>query len=400
MDSPIDFQKFSRRGPPRGHVIAARITAENPDAGFQPCSGKLVELTFRSDERAWGYFSVTSQGGIHAYADSQFGHIFAVGKSRQEARRHLVLALKELSIRGDFRTTIEYLVELVEMDDFRFNRFNTAWLDKLLAIKTGKMKEPESMEGVVAAQEIAESSPNSIPSLISKASKQDMFLINLVCGATAYADKQFQTQTDTLTTAMSKGQAPSRSLFSRRLVIPFITSGIKYIFHVFQSSPQEYTVCLNQTEDDTMLGMVLRPTNEDPAIIRVHRALLTDGGRLLRLGGKTFLTYVKDESSTLMRIRVNGSTIMVSKREDDPSILRSASSGKLVRFLVEEGAHLDPGDAYAEVEVMKMYMSLRVKEGGKIHCVKTPGSSLSTNDVIGTLFPKEKMTKNLITILM
>lgn len=30
-DSPIDFEAFSTAPSPRGHVIAARITSENPD---------------------------------------------------------------------------------------------------------------------------------------------------------------------------------------------------------------------------------------------------------------------------------------------------------------------------------------------------------------------------------
>ena len=47
----------------------------------------------------WGYFSIGALGGVHEYADSQFGHLFAVGETREIARRNMVLALKELSIR-------------------------------------------------------------------------------------------------------------------------------------------------------------------------------------------------------------------------------------------------------------------------------------------------------------
>lgn len=47
----------------------------------------------------------------------------------------MVLALKELSIRGDFRTTVEYLITLLEHEDFVQNNFDTAWLDKLISEK-------------------------------------------------------------------------------------------------------------------------------------------------------------------------------------------------------------------------------------------------------------------------
>ncbi len=40
-----------------------------------------------------------------------------------------MITLKELSIRGDFRTTVEYLIRLLETDVFKNNRIDTAWLD-------------------------------------------------------------------------------------------------------------------------------------------------------------------------------------------------------------------------------------------------------------------------------
>lgn len=49
--------------------------------------------------------------------------------------RNLVVALKELSIRGDFRTTVEYLITLLETKDFQRNSINTSWLDHLIAEK-------------------------------------------------------------------------------------------------------------------------------------------------------------------------------------------------------------------------------------------------------------------------
>lgn len=47
--------------------------------------------------------------------------------------RNLVIALKELSIRGDFRTTVEYLITLLETPSFQENNIDTSWLDALIA---------------------------------------------------------------------------------------------------------------------------------------------------------------------------------------------------------------------------------------------------------------------------
>jgi len=156
-DNPIDFDQPRHKPQPWGHVIAARITSENPDEGkivsyrkrfnffsrnhithlnflgFKPSSGTVQELNFRSSKNVWGYFSVGASGGLHEFADSQFGHCFSWGEDRNQARENLVVALKELSIRGDFRTTVEYLITLLETESFLQNNIDTAWLDLLIA---------------------------------------------------------------------------------------------------------------------------------------------------------------------------------------------------------------------------------------------------------------------------
>lgn len=140
--SDIDFPfknpesyKTQVKPKPKGHVIAVRITAENPEAGFKPSGGNMQELSFRSNNNVWGYFSVGVSGGLHEFADSQFGHIFAYGENRAQSRKNMVMALKEVSIRGDFRTTVEYLIRLLETEAFENNKINTGWLDTLISEK-------------------------------------------------------------------------------------------------------------------------------------------------------------------------------------------------------------------------------------------------------------------------
>jgi len=48
----------------------------------------------------------------------------------------------------------------------------------------------------------------------------------------------------------------------------------------------------------------------------------------------------------------------------DPSALVTPTPCKLVRYLAADGDHVSAGYAYAEVEVMKMYMPLLTKESG------------------------------------
>ncbi len=63
-----------------------------------------------------------------------------MGETREDARENMVFGLKELSIRGDFRTTVEYLIKLLETEHFFKNSVDTGWLDRMIAdrVKTEK----------------------------------------------------------------------------------------------------------------------------------------------------------------------------------------------------------------------------------------------------------------------
>ncbi len=61
--SKIDFMTEDY-APLPSHVIAARITAENPDEGFKPTSGRIERVKFQSTANVWGYFSVGANGAL------------------------------------------------------------------------------------------------------------------------------------------------------------------------------------------------------------------------------------------------------------------------------------------------------------------------------------------------
>ena len=136
---PIDFMTEDYK-PIDSHVIAARITAENPDEGFKPTSGSIERIKFQSTSNVWGYFSVGANGGIHEFADSQFGHLFARGANREQARKALILALQGMEVRGEIRTTVEYLVQLLETKEFIENTIDTSWLDGIIREQSVKIE--------------------------------------------------------------------------------------------------------------------------------------------------------------------------------------------------------------------------------------------------------------------
>ena len=47
-------------------------------------------LSFAAESDSFGVFSVAASGGLHEFADSQFGHCFAWGETREHARGYVL----------------------------------------------------------------------------------------------------------------------------------------------------------------------------------------------------------------------------------------------------------------------------------------------------------------------
>ncbi|CAH1163265.1 unnamed protein product [Phaedon cochleariae] len=331
--SEIDFDQPRHKPQPWGHVIAARITSENPDEGFKPSSGTVQELNFRSSKNVWGYFSVAASGGLHEFADSQFGHCFSWGENRAQARENLVIALKELSIRGDFRTTVEYLITLLETKSFQENTIDTQWLDILISERM-QSEKPDIMLGVI-------------------------------CGALHIADVTITTAFQEFQTSLERGQIQGSNTLTNVVDVELINDGNKYKVQATKSGPNMYFLQMNGSFKE----------------VELHH--LTDGGILVSIDGSSFATYMKEE---IDRYRiVIGNQTCVFEKENDPTIIRSPSAGKLIGYIIDDGGHVVKGQAFAEIEVMKMVMTLTASESGLVTYVKRPGAVLDAGSIIATL---------------
>lgn len=67
------------------------------------------------------------------------------------------------------------------------------------------------------------------------------------------------------------------------------------------------------------------------------------------MDGASFTTYMKEEVDRY-RI-VIGNQTCVFEKENDPTIVRSPSAGKLIGYIVEDGCHVNKGQTFAEIEV-------------------------------------------------
>ena len=245
----------------------------------------------------------------------------------------MVVALKELSIRGEFRTTVEYLIKLLETPAFEENTITTGWLDTLISNKlTAERPDP---------------------------------ILAVVCGAVTKAHIESEACLKEYRTALEKGQIPSRDILKTVFPVEFIYEGERFRFTATRSGPDSYHLFINGSK------------------CSVGVRGLSDGGLLLLLNGASHTVYFREEVGST-RVSVDGKTCLL-EQESDPTQLRSPSPGKLAKFLVESGEHVTAGQAFAEVEVMKMYMPLLAQEDGVVQLIKQPGSQLEAGEILGIL---------------
>lgn len=333
--SGIDFMKEDYVYPTK-HVIASRITAENPDDGFKPTSGRIQRIKFQSSVTCWGYFSVGANGNVHEYADSQFGHIFAHGPTREEARKSLMLSLKNIDVVGDIRTPVEYLVELLEMDAFKSNTLDTSWLDGLIREKSVS---------------------------VAYDTYDVVFYAAVFRAMEAIKERERE-----LLGALEKSQlGPLNSIGSMNTFpVEIAFEGVKYNFEVERVGPQTLIFAIGGDRFE--------------ARVRTQ----TDGSIFVSVGCNTMTVYGTEEPLGL-RLRLEGVATVVLPTLYDPSELRSEFNGKVVRFLQEPGGKVKAGEPYVELEAMKMIMPVKAAATGKISHVKPAGSIVAAGDLLGTL---------------
>jgi acetyl-CoA carboxylase / biotin carboxylase 1 len=333
-----------RRLPPRPtisplcHCIAARITAENADAGFRPNTGSVTQLKFRSSPDVWGYFSVMGNGSVHEYADSQIGHIFAHGRTREEARRSLILALKELVTRGDIRTTTEYLVWLCNQSRYVDASFDTQWLDGIISLGPKARQERLSID---------------TPELI-------------VCAGVCYAQLTLKELRKEVVSSLKAGRTPMPNILSRQVDVSLVHGNEKFSLIILETGPRSFVI-------------------QGPSLSfnEVEFIELPDRHILIFVNGKSHVCSGVREAQGF-RLSISGMTVMFED-EVDPSRLLSSIPGKVARFVVEDGSHVSSGQQYAEIEVMKMYMPVYSTESGILRHFIREGAVVKAGDCIATL---------------
>jgi len=117
---------------PRGHAIECRINAEDPDANFRPCPGRIDRII------APGGFGVrwdshaTTGYVVPPYYDSLVGKLIVHQPTRKDAIDTMIRALKELRIEG-IKTTVPLHLKVLSNTAFHEARIDTTFVERMLA---------------------------------------------------------------------------------------------------------------------------------------------------------------------------------------------------------------------------------------------------------------------------
>jgi acetyl-CoA carboxylase biotin carboxylase subunit len=117
---------------PLRHAVECRIYAEDPDLGFMPSPGLIRGLRPASGPGVRDDGGVSAGYTVPVFYDSMIAKLITWGDTRTEAVERMSRALREYQVLG-IRTTIPFFLWLMRQPDFHDGRFDTTYLDRLLA---------------------------------------------------------------------------------------------------------------------------------------------------------------------------------------------------------------------------------------------------------------------------
>jgi acetyl-CoA carboxylase biotin carboxylase subunit len=150
---------------PKGHAIECRIYAEDPDSGFLPSPGRVTAMRvpagpgIRRDDSG-----AVAGSDVPMFYDPLIAKLSAWATDRPMAIARMARALREYDVRG-IKTTIPFFRWLLSDPDFQAGRFDTTFIDRVLAARDGapfqEVPSDEAHLALVAAAVQATQQANS-----------------------------------------------------------------------------------------------------------------------------------------------------------------------------------------------------------------------------------------------
>jgi acetyl-CoA carboxylase biotin carboxylase subunit len=122
---------------PNGHAIECRIYAEDPDQGFLPSPGRVVDLRAPSGPGVRNDSGIEAGLDVPIFYDPMISKLIAWAEDRPSAIARMRRALTEYVVTG-IKTTLPFFTWLLAQPEFAAGRFHTTYLDEELKTRNGR----------------------------------------------------------------------------------------------------------------------------------------------------------------------------------------------------------------------------------------------------------------------
>jgi acetyl-CoA carboxylase, biotin carboxylase subunit len=133
---------------PAGHAIECRVYAEDPDNGFLPSPGRILQLRTPSGPGIRDDSGASAGLEVPIFYDPMISKLAAWAEDRPRALARMRRALDEYLVTG-IKTTLPFFGWLLAQPEFVEGRFHTAYLDDVLKARNGRPfaeADPEAEE--------------------------------------------------------------------------------------------------------------------------------------------------------------------------------------------------------------------------------------------------------------
>ncbi|HEV3058025.1 MAG TPA: acetyl-CoA carboxylase biotin carboxylase subunit [Vicinamibacterales bacterium] len=132
----------------RGHAIECRIYAEDPDNGFLPSPGRILQLRTPGGPGIRDDSGATAGLDVPIFYDPMISKLVAWAEDRPLAIARMRRALGEYLVAG-IKTTVPFFLWLFDQPEFVAGQFHTTYLDDILKARNGRpfvQPSPEAEE--------------------------------------------------------------------------------------------------------------------------------------------------------------------------------------------------------------------------------------------------------------
>ena len=121
---------------PRGHAVECRIYAEDPDNNFLPSPGRIEKLRVPQGPGVRDDSGATEGLEVPIFYDPLISKLITWGDDRTQALARMRRALREYEVHG-IKTTLPFFRWALDDADFLAGRFDTTFIDRVLAARAG-----------------------------------------------------------------------------------------------------------------------------------------------------------------------------------------------------------------------------------------------------------------------